>query len=526
MNLSALLALHGRKFATKPALIAPERQITYAEWNYQSNLAACHLRRLGIQTGDHVLLLMPNCIQFAISYFALMRAGAIVIPVQARSTLEDVLYICEHAEAKAVVIHEQLLTSLADLPRKSSLAAYVKTGASQDGWSGMDDWQAELSLPEEMKALSIDPEMRDKSEDDEVSMLYTSGTTGRPKGVLFTHRSLLTVGTMISVEMQLNESAKVLQLMPLSHSAPLHLFFVSSVIVGATQVLAPAFTPELLLQLTERHQVTHFFGAPVAYLLTARHPDFHRYDLSSVRFWIYGGAPLSKEAAELLEGAFGREKLVCVYGLTEAGPTGTCLRHAEQHHKAGSIGNKAVLFAELEVVDARDQPVQPGEPGEIRIRGEGSMKGYYKNQQATAETLRNGWIYTGDIARIDEDGYIWIIDRKKEMIISGGVNIFPKEIELELEKHPALKEVAVVGIPHPEWGETVVAFVVPKPLMAYDVNDWTHEVRRFLRGKIADYKIPRLTECIEALPRNASGKIVKHQLRELSVCQQIGGDQA
>jgi acyl-CoA synthetase (AMP-forming)/AMP-acid ligase II len=513
VNISALLAINGVKYPNKTALIAGGETLTYAQWNHTANHWACQLRELGIAQGDRVVLMMPNCVEFAVMYFAAMRCEAVVVPINARSTLEDVLYICEDLDAKAVVVHESLLPVVAELPARRVSMAALKTGRSTQGWTGIDDWER-ADLQEKMKALSVDPTLSGVDEDSVAGMLYTSGSTGRPKGVLFTHRSLLTIAKMISIELSINHYSRILQLMPLSHSAPLHLFFLPAVMLGATQVLAPAFTPELLLTLTEKHRITHFFGAPVAYLLTMKHPDFASYDLSSVRYWIYGGAPLSREMAQQLEAYFGREKLACVYGLTEAGPTGTCLLHAVHPDKAGSVGNRAVLFAEVEVVDGNGQPVAPGQPGEVRIRGEGSMKGYFKNPQATAETLRDGWVYTGDIGVLDEDGFLWIVDRKKDVIISGGVNVYPKEIELELERHPAIQEVAVVGVPHPEWGETVKAYLVLKPGEQID-RDWLAEIRRFLQGKIADFKLPRLVECLESLPRNASGKILKHTLRRM-----------
>jgi acyl-CoA synthetase (AMP-forming)/AMP-acid ligase II len=511
VNISALLAANGRKYADKPALIDGGRHVTFGQWNHLANHWACRLREYGVNQGDRVVLLMPNCVEFAVMYVAVMRCGGIVVPINARSSREEVQYILEHSGAKGIVAHEMLVPGIRDLPDTNSSLIALKTGESESGWIGMHDSQ-EFDLLTKMKALSIDPELPGVTEDSEVSMLYTSGTTGRPKGVLFTHRSLFTVANMISIELSLDHRSRVLQLMPLSHSAPLHLFFVPSMMTGATQILASTFSPELLLQLTQEQRVTHFFGAPVAYLLTMKHPDFFRYDLSSVRYWMYGGAPLSREMAAQMEKYFGREKLACLYGLTEAGPTGTCLLHAEHPDKVGSVGNRGVLFAEVCVVDEDGKQVPPGATGEVWIRGEGTMKGYYNNPEATAETLRDGWVCTGDIARLDEDGFLWIIDRKKDIIISGGVNVYPKEIELELERHPAVQEVSVVGVPHPEWGETIKAYLVLKPEVDRN-GDWLAEIRRFLQGRMADYKLPRLVECIDALPRNLSGKILKHVLR-------------
>lgn len=201
---------------------------------------------------------------------------------------------------------------------------------------------------------------------------------------------------------------------------------------------------------------------------------------------------------------------MCIYGLTEAGPNGTYLSPEDHAHKAGSVGKRAALNCEIRIVDENGKDVKPGEIGEILLRGEGNMVGYYKNEEATKETLKDGWIYTGDMAKFDEDGYIWIVDRKKDMIISGGVNIYPAEIENILKTHPDIVDVAIIGVPHPEWGETVKAFIVAKkPIQNLDIV-----CKEFLKDKVAGFKIPRLYEQIDELPRNATGKILKQPLRE------------
>src|SRR5690606_29955420 len=274
--------------------------------------------------------------------------------------------------------------------------------------------------------------------------------------------------------------------------------------------LASTFTPELLLQLVDQEKITHFFGAPVAYLMTARHPEIDKYDLTSVRRWMYGASPLSKNEVLLIKERFKTNQLMCLYGLTEAGPNGTFLSPKEHETKAGSVGKRAALNCEVRIVNESGEDVKPNEIGEIIIRGEGNMVGYFKDKEKTEETIKDGWIYSGDLAKVDEDGYIWIVDRKKDVIISGGVNIYPTEIENVLKTHPHIIDVAIVGIPHPEWGETAKAYVVAtKP-----IENLAQECKSFLDGKVAKYKIPRLYEQLDELPRNAAGKILKHQLKE------------
>ncbi|NUK29468.1 long-chain-fatty-acid--CoA ligase [Parageobacillus sp. VR-IP] len=499
MNISELLARNARKIPDKTAIIDGDIELSYVEVDRTVNRLASSLSRLGICQGDKVILYMPNTKEFAFAYFAVLRLGAIVVPVNVRLTASEVQYILHHSEAKAVIAHEWICGQLAPLVGQGNVI-WIKTGEAADGWASMADLIA---------AGAPDPIVCPLNEEDEATILYTSGTTGKPKGVLFTYRNIFAVATMMVIETKMDRYSRILHMMPLSHSAPLHLFFVGGTYVGATHVLAPAFSPEALLQLVEQHEITHFFGAPVAYLLTAKHPRLHDYNLSSIRYWTYGGAPLSRDEVLFIASQFRTDRLMCLYGLTEAGPNGTYLSPEEHTAKAGSVGKYAALHCEVKIVDDQGKEVPPGEIGEIVLRGESVMKGYYKDEEKTKETIKDGWVYTGDLACRDEDGYIWVVDRKKDIIISGGVNIYPKEVEDVLRTHPDIIDVAIVGVPHPEWGETAKAFVVAaKPL-----ENLAEDCKRFLKEKIADYKIPRLYEQIEELPRNATGKVLKQVLR-------------
>ncbi|WP_286887633.1 class I adenylate-forming enzyme family protein [Aneurinibacillus sp. UBA3580] len=508
MNISELLARNARKYPEREAIVNGAERVTYRTFDQDVNTLAYGLRELGISQGDKVVLFMPNTKEFLYTYIAVMRLGAVIVPVNAKLTGTELDYILGHSDAKAVFVHEHLFPVVEALALPARMVS-VKTGAAVEGWIS---FEALLSVPVSEEFIC------QMKEDDEATILYTSGTTGKPKGVVFTYRNILTAATMMCIEMTMNTESRILHMMPLSHSAPLHLFFVSGLYVGAAHILAPVFTPELLLDLASREKITHFFGAPVAYLFTAKHPRIAEYDLSSAKYWVYGGAPLGTKEVQVVQQAFQTENLVCVYGLTEAGPNGTLLKAEEHAHKAGSIGRRAALNCELRIVDADGKDVAGDEVGEIVLRGEGTMKGYYKDEELTADTIRGGWLYTGDMARFDGDGYIWVVDRKKDIIISGGVNIFPKEIEDVLSTHPAIAEVAVVGVPHPEWGETVKAFIVPATEMA----DIEIECKRFLKGKLADYKIPKLYETIAQLPRNATGKIIKTTLREVKTQEATG----
>jgi acyl-CoA synthetase (AMP-forming)/AMP-acid ligase II len=506
MNISELLARNARKYPHKDVIIEGNVSLSYADVDRTVNRLASSLKRLGIRQGDKVVIYMPNTKEFVYAYFAVLRLGALVVPTNARLVAEEMRYIIQHSEAKAVIAHDWIYKELQALVGELDVV-WIKTGEEQDGWLSLAALIAEGASDEIRCSLN---------EDDEAAILYTSGTTGRPKGVLFTYRNILTVATMMALETKMSKESRLLHMMPLSHSAPLHLFFIGGMYVGATHVLSPSFSPEALLTLVEQQQITHFFGAPVAYLLTAKHPHIHHHDLSSVQYWTYGGAPLSKNEVLFIKEQFRTNRLMCLYGLTESGPNGIYLAPHEHETKAGSVGKDAALHCEVRIVDENGNDVPPGEIGEVILSGEGTMKGYYKNKEKTAETLKNGWVYTGDLARRDEDGYIWIIDRKKDLIISGGVNVYPKEVEDVLKTHPYIVDVAVVGVPHPEWGETVKAFIVP----SQPIEDLAEECKRFLKGKIAEYKIPRLYEEISELPRNATGKVLKQVLKTRGIANE------
>nr|WP_156645374.1 AMP-binding protein [Lentibacillus sp. JNUCC-1] len=495
--------MQARKYPEHEGLVTPYERISYAAWDKAVNQLASSLSDMGIAKGDKVVIHMPNTKELVYAYFAVQRLGALSIPINAKLSQKEIMYIVDHSDAKMLMSHELVFRQVEALELEEGIT-YVKTGPSHKGWE---------SYEELLDAGSPDVIECHLTEDDEASILYTSGTTGAPKGVVFTHRSILTVAQMICIEMTMRPENRVLHMMPLSHSAPLHLFLISGTYVGATHVLVPTFTPDLLLETVAKERTTHFFGAPIAYLASASHEKLEAYDLSSMQYWVYGGAPLDQSKVEFIQKQFKTDSLYCVYGLTEAGPSGTLLFPEEHRNKSGSIGKRAALNCEIQLVDENGQPVAQVETGEIVLKGEGNMKGYYKADELTKESLKDGWLYTGDMAYQDADGYYWVVDRKKDIIISGGVNIFPQEIEKAMFTHPNVDDVAVVGVPNPDWGETVKAFVVLREPMDGDMTD---HFKTHLTELVADFKIPRLYEEMEALPRNATGKLLKSHLRDQS----------
>ncbi|KHE66900.1 class I adenylate-forming enzyme family protein, partial [Halobacillus sp. BBL2006] len=445
MNLSELLAYQSRKYPSKEGLITIDERLTYKEWNQAVNQFAKALQRLGVQPNDKFVIHMPNTIEFVISYFAVQRVGAVAVPINARLMAEEVSYIIDHSDAKGFLTDDRLFNQVSSLPKNNN-GIFIKTNESAEGWLSFDE------LLESEDRSEVKCEVKDE---DEAAILYTSGTTGRPKGVVFTHKNIMTVASMMAVEMEMKPTSRMLHMMPLSHSAPLHLFLIGGTYVGATHVLSPSFTPDRLLELVSKERTTHFFGAPVAYLMTAKHPKVTETDLSWMKYWVYGGAPLSQTEVHFVEEQLDTDHLCCVYGLTEAGPNGTLLMPQEHSSKAGSIGQRAALNCEIRLVDEQGQDVGTNEVGEIILKGEGNMKGYYKDKTRTEEAFQDGWLFTGDLAMKDQDGFYWVVDRKKDMIISGGVNIYPREVESILLEHPHITDIALVGVPHAYWGETV-----------------------------------------------------------------------
>lgn len=495
MNISNLLARHARKYPNQVAVISLGQETTYKHLDEQVNNTANALRVNGIVKGDKVGIFMPNVKEFVVLYFAIQRIGAVVVPINAKFVTREIEYVLNHSDAKAIFAHEFIFEQAANI---SFDGLQIKTGTASADWQSFEQFLA--AAPDENIVCNL-------VEDDDSTLLYTSGTTGNPKGVLLTNRNVLAVSHMIAIEMEIKPESRLLIMMPLTHSAPLNLFLVTSVLVGATAILTPTFTPDLLIDTVENYKTTHFFGAPVAYLLTASSPRIESADLSSMKWWVYGGAPLSEKEVLYIQKQFNTENLVCVYGLTEAGPSGSILHAADHATKAGSIGKRAPFGTELRVINHLNEDVAPGEIGEIILFGEGNMKEYYKNPEETKNIFVDGWVRSGDLARIDEDGYVYIVDRKKDVIISGGVNIYPKEIEDQMLQHDAIFEVAVFGVPHPEWGETV------KAVYSANATVSEQEIREFLNEKLAAFKIPKIYEQVDVLPRNASGKILKQQLR-------------
>lgn len=498
MNLIEILDLNARKFARKECLRYAGNGLTFSRLKEEAEKAAGLLQSWGIGKGDKVAVMSYNTPAFVIAFYGTLKAGAVVVPVNHKLAAPEVDYILEHSEAK-VFLFDGALDKIA-----LKITAKVRTAAIDSDVAGFDRFESAMENAPEMIQV-------DASDDDLAEILYTSGTTGKPKGCLHTHKNVIFAGLSGALCMKMDEHDRLLMAMPIWHSSPLNNWFIGSQLMGASTVLLREYHPLKFVQAVQDEKCTLYFGAPISYIMPAQIiPNFNDFDLSSMRCWIYGGGPVSGDVALMLMDKYKSKNFYQVYGMTEAGPSGTVLYPQDQVGKAGSIGRVAIPGADVVVMKSQSEQASPGEIGEIWIKSSCMMKGYYKNQEGTDEAFTGGWYKTGDVARLDGDGYLYIVDRTKDMIVTGGENVYSKEVEDAISTFPGIVEVAVIGKPHPEWGETVVAMVVPKPGTTIDEE----ALRSYLAEKLARYKIPRVFNFVEELPHTPTGKVKKYELRE------------
>jgi len=347
------------------------------------------------------------------------------------------------------------------------------------------------------------------TESDDALILYTSGTTGKPKGALFDHHRVMwaTVNFIAACGMRVGD--RFLHVAPLYHAAELCIMLMPGTMIGATHVVLPGFDPGKVLDAMETEQITMFFGVPTMFQLLLRQPDAGRRDLSSWRTGLFGAAPMPASAVKQLFTTWPQVDFMQLCGQTEAGPGGIYCDAGQVKARPDASGRQALPFTEARVIDADGNAVGPGETGELVLRGETVMKGYWGKPGETADTVRDGWLHTGDLARFDGEGYITLVDRLKDLIITGGRNVYSVEVENVLAAHPGIADVAVVGRPHPDYGESIIAVLTSREGATVTLED----IRAFCAGKIASYKIPH-DIVVGPIPRNPSGKVLKHQLRD------------
>jgi long-chain acyl-CoA synthetase len=492
MNLASILAAAVERSAEKVAFKLDDVELSYHALDEGSARVAGMLKAAGVGPGDRVGIMLPNVPYFPVAYYGVLRLGAVVVPMNVLLKGREVKYYLEDPGAKALIAWH----GFADAAQEGASELPVETFIVTPG-----EFEQQLGKAEPAR------ETVDRDESDTAVILYTSGTTGSPKGAELTHANMLT-NCQVSTEsvIGVTEDDRLLGALPLFHSFGQTCTMNVAINARATVSLIPRFDPVKALQILERDQITVFEGVPTMYNALLAVPDRDRYDTSSLRVCVSGGASLPVETLRAFEEAFGC-KILEGYGLSETSPVAS-FNHPHMERKAGSIGTP-IEGVEMKAIDDDGNEVPQGEPGEIAIRGHNVMKGYWQRPDATAEAIDDdGWFTSGDIATVDEDGYFFIVDRKKDLIIRGGYNVYPREIEEVLYGHPAVLEVAVLAVPHDELGEEVGAAVV----LNEDAEASAEEIREYCKGEVAAYKYPRHVWFLDELPKGPTGKILKREI--------------
>ena len=486
----------------KRALIFEDRPFTYQEVNLRTN-QLCHLLLdLGVQKGDRISVLLYNCHQYIEIFFAISKIGAILVPLNWRLVGPELEFIIKDSGSKMIIFDTEFEEVMASIRPHLNLSHrdYIAVGSPCPDWA--KDYEKGLQgCPVQEPQLQYSA-----GDEDPHILMYTSGTTGVPKGAILSHRK--TFFNALNADIFYNLTSKDIMIVsrPLFHSGGLLVEAAPVLYKGGTLILKKRFRSQEILGTIQKYQVTLLEMPATVYQFILQECDLSQYDLSSIRCFLTGGERVPKAMLNdyLKKGITVSQ----IFGQTEAS-TITFLSPDDAILKIGSVG-LPVFHGEVRIVDKEGKDVDPGEVGEIIVKGPTLMSGYWNRPDLTTETIREGWLYTGDLARMDEEGYIYIIDREKDMYISGGENVYPAEIEKVLHTHPKIFDAGIVGVPDEKWGEVGKAFIVLKPGEALSNG----EIFEFLKGKVAQYKIPKYVECIDQLPKTASGKIQKFLLKE------------
>src|SRR5436309_308675 len=473
-----------------PAVKLDDIVMSYDVLNAATAAAAGFLREKGVREGDRVGMQLPNVPYFPIVYFGALRLGAIVVPMNPLLKEKEVAYHLSDSGAKVMVGWHQF-------------AQPAQVGSEEAGA------EAVIAAPGEFEQLlgAAQPfeDVVERADDEPAVIIYTSGTTGTPKGAALTHKNLISSAEVARDLVDASPDSVAVATLPLFHVFGMNSLMNVSIQSRGLMTLVPRFSPEKVLEVIERDHATVFGGVPTMYAALLHHPDRERYDVSSLDLCVSGGSPMPVEVLRGFDEAFGT-KVLEGYGLSETTGMGT-FNQPDRERKPGSIG-LPVGNTEIRLVDEDDEDVPEGEPGELVMRGSFVMSGYWNRDEATDEVMRGGWFHTGDIATLDEDGYYFIVDRKKDLIIRGGYNVYPRELEEVLYEHEAVREAAVLGVPHPDLGEEVGAAVSLRQGTSVEPE----ELREYMKQRVAAYKYPRVIWLVEELPKGPTGKIIKREI--------------
>ncbi|MCX4244867.1 long-chain-fatty-acid--CoA ligase [Paraliomyxa miuraensis] len=507
LNLASILRSSARTWPDRTAVIIGQTELTYAQLHGMARRFAWALQGLGVEPGQHVALMLPNVPQFIAAYFGAHYAGCTVVPLNVLLTGPEVAYHLRDSDAVALVVWEGFLEHAhAGAARVDDCKHLIVAKADP---TDLDEPAGARSFNRMLATATPVEDLPATNPDDTAVILYTSGTTGQPKGAELTHFNLF-YNALYSRDKLCDMSVDTVALvtLPLFHSFGQTVLQNAVLGAGGTLVLLPRFTPQDAFALMQAHHVTLFAGVPTMYFALLHHPEADRYDLSSLQRCVSGGSAMPVEVMKAFDDKYGVDILEG-YGLSETSPVASFNR-SDRPKKPGSIG-LPIEDVEFRLVDDDGHRVEEsGKPGEIWIFGPNVMKGYYNKPEATHASIQHGWFRTGDVATRDDDGFYFIVDRKKDMIIRGGFNVYPREIEEVLYAHPAVVEAAVIGMPHPKHGEEVMAVLA----LREGHTATAEEIVEYCKQNLAAYKYPRLVEFRDSLPKGATGKILKRVLRD------------
>ena len=496
------------RFPNHVVVVDQEKRLTAKELLERSNRLANTLLGLGLKKGDRVAVLLNNCRQSIECFYGIARAGLVFVPMNTRYSAPEHLYLLNDSEARAILLGQEFTDVVGPILAEASTVSQAigVTGKAPQLMRSYEELLAQAS-PQEPKV--------EISDEDLYSIRYTAGTTGRPKGVLHTHRNNIVMLYNVLLDgFPIQEGDAIVLTAPVTHASGTQIL--PHIVKGAKVVVLPGFDVKTLLEIIQKERITTLYLVPTMIVMLLAYPELKKYDLSSLKTIRYGASPISPEVLKRSIEVFGNI-FVQGYGLTEGlNPLTVLLKEdhildgSEKSFKRLSSIGREVTVARVRIMDEEGKFLPPGQVGEIVVQSDQNMKGYWKKPEATAETLRDGWLHTRDLGYLDEDGYVYLVDRKDDMIVSGGFNVYPKEVEDVLYRHPAVLEAAVFGIPDDKWGEAVKAAVSLKPGMKAAEEEIIEHCKKHLAG----YKKPKSVDFVEALPKSVYGKILRRALKE------------
>jgi long-chain acyl-CoA synthetase len=500
-NLAVALTESARRMPDKPAVILGEATMSYAELDALSDRVAANLTSSGVAAGDRVGLQLPNIPQFVVAYFGILKAGGVVVPMNVLLKAPEIEFVLRDSGARTLIAFGMFIEEAAKGAAAASVPAVYVVG-------GTDDTEAGLPFDALLAGDQPGAQLAATSPADPAVIIYTSGTTGVPKGAVLSHSTLYMNAHISGSLFEFADDDVVIVALPLFHIFALSSIMNICTLVGGTMTLVPRFEPTAVLETIQRDRVTIFEGVPTMYVGLLSVANLDDYDLSSLRVAVSGGAPIPAEVIDSFERRFG-VVILEGYGLSETSST-TTFNISAAERKVYSVG-KPIWGVSVQIWDTEGKPLPPGSDnvGEIVVRGPNVMTGYHNNPAATAEAFAGGWFHTGDLGYFDTDGFLFIVDRIKDLIIRGGYNVYPREVEEVIYAHPVVAEAAVIGIPDERVGEEVHAIVVTKAGQTVSAAELTE----FVKARVAAYKYPRTIEFRDSLPKNATGKILKKELR-------------